>query len=86
MLALVSSITTTVIGCTSLTNRSIVCGLSLSKISKVFLRQVGNQALLGVGDGGVERYRPGARPERRLLGKNRKASAKQQDASQNTTS
>ena len=39
MLALVSSMTTTVIGCTSLTKTCISCGLSLSKISKsVFVR------------------------------------------------
>ena len=86
MLALVSSMTTTVIGCTSLMNRSSDCGLSLSKISKIFLRQIGNQALLGVGDGGVERDRAGARAERRLLREGRKASAKQQSSGQDTTS
>ena len=78
MLALVSSMTTTVIGWISLTKRSIACGLSLSRISKSVLRQIGNQPLLGVGHGRVEGHRARAGSKGRLLGEDGEPSSEEQ--------
>ena len=67
MLALVSSITTTVIGCDLVVEDDDRLRLVVVEDLEVFLRQVGDEALLRIDDRGEKRDHPRARPEGRLL-------------------
>ena len=81
MLPLSSSMTTTLMNWTSLTNNVTACGLLLSKISKSSFARSGNEPSGGVGHGREERHGLNAGPEHRGLLRSRRCDGRRHDES-----